>query len=366
MYNPNRKLKLFGLNINHLYHYKSKILITIFIILFLIICYFLFLIYDNYTHDLPRKWRPPITPTIGKSPRISRKGHFIFDQSKMNTVVCKPEPNFYNVNGKKYRYYLTVYASFKDEALTLNEWIEHYIWQGVDHFFLIDNGSTDDSLSILEPYIRRGIVSYQYRPKRYQQQTHLRETYRDYIHGNTFWFLQADIDEFWFAPKSNLVDWLRRNEDKPYIRSQWWIFTSFLAAHPRSVRQTNLLTEGISSLDRAKGKWIAQTEFIKDPRVVDIHYIQKPVTPFMENDEIRIYHYQVQSMEFFTKSKLKRPSVQNPLKYETRWGSIHNAWGVLDDLNRRCKETHHVLAELVKQYEASTEYKTFEHFRKCI
>lgn len=318
---------------------------------------------DNYRPA--REWTPPAIPTVGHNPIIGPMGELIFDNSSMTTVVCLPE-KMYTLHDKKYRYYAAVYASLKDETLTLKEWLEHYLWQGVDHFFLIDNGSTDKPLKILEPYIRRGLVSYQYRPKMYQQQPNMRETTRDYIIGNTFWLIQVDIDEFWFAPNSTLVNWLKEHEHLPFIRSHWWIFSSTQASHPKSVRQSNIMTERISSYDIGKSKWIAQTEFILDPRNVDIHHIIRMPFCHVENHEIRLYHYQVQSMEFFSNSKMARGSVQNPLKYETRWGSIHNAWKTIDDLNRRCKEPHYVLADLVRKYEASSKRKTLNDYRECI
>lgn len=42
-------------------------------------------------------------------------------------------------------YFLSLLAIFKNEETSLSLWIEHYCWMGVDHFYLIDNGSTDNS-----------------------------------------------------------------------------------------------------------------------------------------------------------------------------------------------------------------------------
>ena len=50
-------------------------------------------------------------------------------------------------------YYLTLMAIFKNETFNLKIWLDHYIWQGVQHFYLIDNGSTDNPLEILNDYI---------------------------------------------------------------------------------------------------------------------------------------------------------------------------------------------------------------------
>jgi|TARA_B100001094_G_scaffold158928_1_gene153831 hypothetical protein len=48
--------------------------------------------------------------------------------------------------------FLSVVACFKDESHILEEWINHYIDQGVDQFILCDNNSTDDYQSILDKY----------------------------------------------------------------------------------------------------------------------------------------------------------------------------------------------------------------------
>ena len=37
-------------------------------------------------------------------------------------------------------HYLSVLGIFKNEAHIFAEWIEHYLTEGVDHFFLVDNG----------------------------------------------------------------------------------------------------------------------------------------------------------------------------------------------------------------------------------
>ena len=57
------------------------------------------------------------------------------------------------------KYNLSVCAIFKNEAAYLREWLEYNLLIGVDHFYLYNNGSTDDSLIVLEPYIQKGIVT---------------------------------------------------------------------------------------------------------------------------------------------------------------------------------------------------------------
>ena len=39
---------------------------------------------------------------------------------------------------------LVIVSIFKNEAVAIREWIVHHMWQGVAHFYMIDNGSTDN------------------------------------------------------------------------------------------------------------------------------------------------------------------------------------------------------------------------------
>ena len=74
-----------------------------------------------------------------------------------------------SVENTRKKYYLSVLATFKNEMLNLDLWIRHYIWMGVDHFYLIDNGSTDNSLHVLKPYKEKGIVTILSLHEKYKQ-----------------------------------------------------------------------------------------------------------------------------------------------------------------------------------------------------
>ena len=63
----------------------------------------------------------------------------------------------YNIKKIKYAFFkmykLSVGALFKNEASILKEWIEHYLHHGVEHFYLINDNSTDNFLDVLQPYV---------------------------------------------------------------------------------------------------------------------------------------------------------------------------------------------------------------------
>ena len=69
------------------------------------------------------------------------------------------------------RFFLVVVGIFKNEADILPEWLEHHLWQGVEHFFLIDNNSTDDWQSAVAPFAKH--VSVRSDPVPYQQERHV-------------------------------------------------------------------------------------------------------------------------------------------------------------------------------------------------
>lgn len=56
-------------------------------------------------------------------------------------------------------YTLCVIASFKNNMYRLKEWINHHLWQGVEHFYLVDEGSLDDYWTEIEGYIKKRIVT---------------------------------------------------------------------------------------------------------------------------------------------------------------------------------------------------------------
>ncbi len=48
---------------------------------------------------------------------------------------------------------------FRDESRYLAEWLEYHHAAGVDHFFLYNNFSSDDFLSVVQPRIAAGQVT---------------------------------------------------------------------------------------------------------------------------------------------------------------------------------------------------------------
>lgn len=119
-------------------------------------------------------------------------------------------------------------AIFKNESHIMEEWINHYLREGVDRFFLIDNGSSPeyDSKKVLENYKEVCVVYSD--PKPYKQIQH----YNKYImrHVNEVdWMIIVDLDEFVYSrgPFDTIKDYLLTvPRDISQIKIIWKIFSS--------------------------------------------------------------------------------------------------------------------------------------------
>lgn len=60
---------------------------------------------------------------------------------------------------QNYKYQVSICAIFLNEAPYMREWIEFHRIVGVEHFYLYNNMSTDEYQSVLEPYVKEGIVT---------------------------------------------------------------------------------------------------------------------------------------------------------------------------------------------------------------
>lgn len=122
--------------------------------------------------------------------------------------------------------YLAVCAIAKDEGPYFREWIEWHRKMGVEKFYIYDNGSTDATREILNPYVESGLVEYVFFPGQKKQLA----AYDDCLarhRYDTRWLAFIDIDEF-IVPleDTTLTGFLKRFEYFPAVEINWLIFGS--------------------------------------------------------------------------------------------------------------------------------------------
>jgi hypothetical protein len=246
------------------------------------------------------------------------------------------------------RNYLDVGAIYLNEGPHLREWIEFHRMVGVERFFMYDNGSTDDHLEVLAPYVDDGIVVLDRWPMEPGCQqlaySHCLETHRD----ESRWIAFIDLDEYLFCPSYEpLPEVLKEYERHPGVVVSWCIFgTSGHLTKPAglTIEEFGYRTEyppGSAELV----KWIvdpARTE-----RSLNAHrYALREGTAVNENHDVReggveevtferlrLNHYAHRSREEYV-AKLARPMVGGKVKdfpAHTLERRINRANAVRDD-----------------------------------
>ena len=244
-------------------------------------------------------------------------------------------------------HFLVVVAIFRNEADVLSEWLEHHLWQGVEHFFLIDNNSTDDWRTAVAPFAKH--VSVRTENKRHQQARHI-NTWLKHLQARARWVLEIDVDEFvYVSPRSGFSDiptYLRHVEKtnctSTLILLHWQMFgSSDHVVQPPSVR---LNFTRSAARPHILTKYIARAHALSD---LDIHkprmarslwkpWLMPDQQPWWKSSRIRqrrgsdadwwspthpplvLNHYPIQSRERFAAVKMTRGDVHRPGKDQVR------------------------------------------------
>jgi FkbM family methyltransferase len=96
--------------------------------------------------------------------------------------------------------YLSACTTFADEGLRLREWIEFHRLVGFEHFYLYDDRGTDESRSVVEPYVRAGIATVVEWPFHSGPVPAFQHCIEAFGHGST-WLAMIESDDFLFSPE---------------------------------------------------------------------------------------------------------------------------------------------------------------------
>lgn len=123
-------------------------------------------------------------------------------------------------------HYLAVCAIAKDEGPYFKEWIEWHLSQGVDHFYIYDNESSDGTREILQPYIDSGVVEYKYWPGHRRQLAAYDDCLEHYRLASR-WIAFIDLDEFIVPIKdASIPAFLKRFEVFAAVEINWLVYGS--------------------------------------------------------------------------------------------------------------------------------------------
>lgn len=233
-------------------------------------------------------------------------------------------------NISAYKYDLAVCAIFKDEAEWLEEWIDFHKRQGVEHFFLYNNNSTDYYEKTLEPYIKNGEVDLINWDVTYNGQMGFvfmqRDAYLDCVNKNKStckWIAFIDTDEFLFSVDNNkLPQTLNEYEEYGGIAVNWLIYGTSSCKKSASKNMLKSLVHRLETDhdDNTLVKCIVRPEhvagsidchiFLYNPGKYAVTENKEPLfkgkTEKLSCNKLRINHYTLRDLTFLEDVKISR------------------------------------------------------------
>lgn len=228
------------------------------------------------------------------------------------------------------QYYLAVCAIAKNEGPYFREWIEWHQKQGVEKFYIYDNESTDETRTVLTPYIKSGVVEYTNFPGSKRQLPAYDDCFERH-RLDTRWIAVIDLDEFIVPMQDKSVsDFLHRMEDAAVVEINWLCYGS--GGHKE--KTPGNVMERFRKHSLPSHKLNTHVKSIADPRqvctmigcheaarisgyAVDSHgnklkkgfHYREP-----QQDVIRINHYAVKSYEEFLAKRARGRARINSLR----------------------------------------------------
>ena len=217
-------------------------------------------------------------------------------------------------------YNLAVGCLFKNESHCMAEWLDHYIFHGVDHFYMINDNSTDNFLSILQPYIDNHIVSLFQAVNWNYYIGRQRDMYNTFILPHikeTKWLLMVDLDEFVWSPRDINLNAILNNCNH---LGQLQIFDTLFGSNGHISQPSSLVNNFTmrEKIPRRYYKYFVNSNFaFSSLNVHHATFIDKnhEKNNFIILDETHyiINHYCCQSKEFWDNIKCSRGDSDNYL-----------------------------------------------------
>lgn len=238
----------------------------------------------------------------------------------------------------KKKYTLSIAAIFNNEAPYLKEWIEYHLLVGVDHFYLYNNGSNDEYIEVLSPYIKKDLVTLIDWPDRQVSQEKSQERYawvfRTQVPSyedaclrsskETTWLALIDLDEFMVPISAKSMKELLKNYDEaPGITLYWHIYgTSGISSLPKNtllIETLHRVAHPLHSLNKDVVKSIVKPELFSSfswpPHTCIFKNNHKAL--FLTKKDAQINHYINRTIQYVLQSKVKKKEHMDNRKLST-------------------------------------------------
>lgn len=207
-------------------------------------------------------------------------------------------------------YKISVLAMFKNEMSIIEEWILHYINEGIEHFYLIDNGSTDNYISIINKYKNKiSLIKDSTRLPKNTQSVLYNKHYLKKIKEETEWIIICDIDEYFYINDNiKLIDYFNNNITHDILWVPWRLFGTKFKDTPKSlVKSLNIRKKDEIKNSFGHGKSIVKTYKILK---LNVHLCDmldnSKLLKIKFDDSLRLNHYKLISENYYKNNKCIR------------------------------------------------------------
>lgn len=212
----------------------------------------------------------------------------------------------------KRKHYLSICAVIRNEAPYIVEWLNYHIRQGVSHFYLYDNASTDGTKEAAKEY---DFYITWHDTKGDKQQcksyAHMIETYRE----ESTWCAFIDIDEFIYSKRTpKFITTLKEEYDYPEVSGiavHWLLFGSNSHLHfssdpviKRFTRRASTVNKHVKSIMRLEDTIAPGNDphsFLATGLIINEHKIRLEkhyaISNYATADILGINHYVTKSRE---------------------------------------------------------------------
>lgn len=240
-------------------------------------------------------------------------------------------------------YDLALLAIVKNEEMVIDEWIEHHIWQGVQHFYIIDNNSTDGTVKLLDKWISKGIVTLYFYPNKFEQVISYNKVFQEKAKRECKWLIVCDCDEFIYNKhrSKSILDALNKFTQITDIAGVflfWKMFSSSgLENQPLGkIRESFIHRYAIvhTEFDKFHFKQIVNCDNVN---TLIIHHHNYSKGSLATLPELACNHYCTMSREYWRDVKMTRGAADNPLHENIRQ---------MDEFDKKLKEATFIDHEL--------------------
>ena len=233
-------------------------------------------------------------------------------------------------------HFLSIIAMFKNESYIIEQWIQHYLLEGVNHFYLIDNGSTDNYESKIVKYNNKiTLIKDSYRQQKKNQNLLKNKYFLNKIKNESKWVIICDIDEYIFHTNNNnkISDFLINNEQYSRIWLPWKLFGASKESDiiPNIVNDLVYRKNDIITNHNGFGKSIIKCN---DLIQLETHFssVNGNTLKLNLSSELHCNHYKLISEKYFKEIKSIRGGGQSGLSNNYKFENFFNENKLYNDI----------------------------------